>query len=124
MDINGFVPSGISFIFSKRSILVRHEERKLLGVTFGTGRIPHAYLHKADNKEILSNFFVLLHIFLRRHHPVVSEQVKAQCCGEINVSYKHVTMAPDSAQCLELKGLETCMVFLILRFCTLVSASF
>lgn len=123
MDINGFVPSGLSFIFSKRSILVRHEERKLLGVTFGTGRIPHAYTRLTIRKS--SALFLSFYIFFFRcHHPVVSEQVKAQCCGEMNVSYKHVTMVPDSAQCLELKGLETCMVFLILCFCTLVSASF
>lgn len=94
----------------------------MLGVTFGTDT---ACLH---NKEILSTFFVPLKIFLQCHHPVVSEQVKdrsTQCFGEINVSYKHVTVAPDSAQSLRLKGLEISMVFLISRFHTLpVSVSF
>lgn len=61
MDINGFVPSGLSFIFSKRSILVRHEERKLLGVTFGTGRIPHAYTRLTIRKS--SALFLSLYIF-------------------------------------------------------------
>lgn len=66
----------LSLVFSKRFLnKFRHKGKKSAGSDIWYGQ-DTSCLHKADNKEILSTFFVLLHVFLQCHHPVVNGQVK------------------------------------------------